>query len=303
MTPTFRERVEYALLRLLTGAIGALPRPLARAIAISLAHLVRVLHRKLWRTGMRNLEIAFPERSLYDRRAILKAAYRGLGRQLAEFCLFPKYRNDNVNGVAIYEGFENFAAAQQAGNGVLLLTGHFGAWEVGSFVHSLNGYPIKIVVRDLDNPLVDAFVKRYRTMHGNDTIDNREFLRGLLSAMKANDTVGILMDTNMTPPQGIFVPFFGVHACTAAGMARVAMRTGASVVPAYTVWHPDLRKYKICFDPPVQLVKTGDSESDVLANTARFNQVLENIVRRHPTDWLWVHRRWKTRPAGEPPIY
>lgn len=298
-----REQLEYTAVRILTAVIGSLPRPLARGVAITLAHLVRLAHRKLWRVGMRNLQIAFPDKSVREKAAILTSVYSGIGRQLAEFCLFPRYTRENVTQIAIYEGFENFDAAQKHGKGVLLLTGHFGAWEVGSFAHSLYGYPIKIVVRDLDNPLVDALVKRYRTMHGNQTVDNRDFLRGLLMAMRANDTVGILMDTNMTPPQGVFVDFFGVAACTAAGMARVAMKTGASVVPAYTIWDPDLKKYRVCFDPPLETIVTEDPAADVIANTARYNAALETIVRRHPDQWLWVHRRWKTRPPGQQPIY
>ena len=303
MSPSRREQLEYAVVRLLVGGIGILPRPLARAKCILLAHTVRLLHRKLWRVGLRNLEIAFPELPLRERKQILRRVYTGMGRHLAEFRLFPRYTAENADRVVIYEGFENFDAARRAGKGVLLLTGHFGAWEIGSFFHSLKGNPMKIVVRDLDNPLVDALVKRYRTMHGNETIDNREFLRGLLAAMRGNDTVGILMDTNMTPPQGVFVDFFGVPACTAAGMARVAMKTGATVVPAYTIWDFDLKKYKVCFDPPLETANTGDAAADVITNTARYNAALEAIVRRHPDQWLWVHRRWKTRPAGEPPIY
>lgn len=303
VNPSRREQFEYAVVRLLVGAIGILPRPLARAKCIFLAHAVRLLHRKLWRVGMRNLEIAFPQMPLQERKQILRRVYTGMGRHLAEFCLFPRYTAENIDHIVIYEGFENFDMARRAGKGVLLLTGHFGAWEIGSFYHSLKGNPMKIVVRDLDNPLVDALVKRYRTMHGNETIDNREFLRGLLSAMRENETVGILMDTNMTPPQGVFVDFFGVPACTAAGMARVAMKTGATVVPAYTIWDADLKKFKVCFDPPLVTANTDDSATDVITNTALYSAALEAIVRRHPDQWLWVHRRWKTRPAGEPPIY
>ncbi len=303
VTPSRRERLEYAVVRFLVGAIGMLPRPLARGLCIQLAHVVRFLHRKLWRVGLRNLRIAFPELPLRERKQILRRVYSGMGRHLAEFCLFPRYTAENVDRTVIYEGFENFDRARRAGKGMLLLTGHFGAWEIGSFFHSLKGNPMKIVVRDLDNPLVDALVKRYRTMHGNETIDNREFLRGLLAAMRENFTVGILMDTNMTPPQGVFVDFFGVAACTAAGMARVAMKTEATVVPAYTIWDADLKKYKVCFDPPLETVHTGDPAADVITNTARYNAALETIVRRHPDQWLWVHRRWKTRPAGEPPLY
>ena len=160
-----------------------------------------------------------------------------------------------------------------------------------------------IVVRPLDNPFVDALVTQYRTLHGNTTVNKQEFARGLISAMRTNGTVGILMDTNMTPPQGVFVPFFGIPACTASGVARVALHTGASVVPAFTIWDPILRKYRVEFDSAIELVRDGDTEADTIANTARFNQVFEEYIRKYPDQWLWVHRRWKTRLPGEPPLY
>ena len=298
-----RQRLEYLPLWLSLRFLGALPRPLAHAMGIALARLVYLVHGKLRRVGMRNLAIAFPERSKAEHRRILRTVFDGMGRQLAEFSRFPKYTRENLHEVAVYEGFEALEEPRKRGKGVLFLTGHFGAWEVGSFAHSLYGHPIKIVVRDLDNPLVDGLVRHYRTLHGNVTIDNREFLRSLLSSMRAGETVGILMDTNMTPPQGVFVDFFGTLACTAAGMARVAMKTGAAVVPAYTLWDPALKKYKVCFEPELEIVHTGDTEHDVTANTAIFTKALEKIIRAHPDQWLWVHRRWKTRPPGEAPVY
>jgi len=289
----------WAVVRLL----GVLPRSAARALGIGLARLVYAAHPKLRRVGMRNLALAFPEKTEAERKKILREVYAGMGRQLAEFSRFHRYTKENVHEIAVYEGFEALEEARKRGKGVLFLTGHFGAWEVGSFAHSLYGHPIKIVVRDLDNPRVDAFVKRYRTLHGNQTIDNREFLRGLLSAMRAGETVGILMDTNMTPPQGVFVDFFGTPACTASGLARVAMKTGAAVIPAYTIWDPALKKYKVCFDSALELIHTGDTENDIIANTALFTKALEKIVTKYPDQWMWVHRRWKTRPPGEAPIY
>jgi Kdo2-lipid IVA lauroyltransferase/acyltransferase len=298
-----RQRLEYLPFWMLVRSIGALPRPLARVLGIFLARTVYLLHGKLRRVGMRNLEIAFPEKCARERRRIVRAVFDGLGRQLAEFCLFPRYTREKIPSIATYEGFENFENARRRGKGVLVLTGHFGGWEIGSFAHSLYGHPMKIVVRDLDNSLVDSLVKRYRTLHGNETIDNREFARGLLASMRAGETVGILMDTNMTPPQGVFVPYFGVPACTASGLARMALKTGAAVVPGFTFWDAELGKYKVIFEPALVLTQTGDTEADVIANTALFNSVLEKHVRHLPEQWLWVHRRWKTRPDGEPSLY
>jgi KDO2-lipid IV(A) lauroyltransferase len=298
-----RYRLEYMPVALAVRLIGALPRPLARSVGILIAGMVYHLHRRLRRVGMRNLQLAFPEKSQKERRAILRGVYVSLGRLLGEACLFPYYTPESASQVAVYQGFENFEAAEQRGKGVLFLTGHFGGWEIGSFFHSLMGHPMQIVVRPLDNPYVDALVTRYRGLHGNTMIGKQEFARGLIAAMRDNATVGILMDTNMTPPQGVFVNFFGISACTASGLARVALHTGAAVVPAFTIWDSVLRKYRVEFDPALELVRTSDVEADAVANTQLFTKVLEDYVRRYPDQWLWVHRRWKTRPAGEPGLY
>jgi KDO2-lipid IV(A) lauroyltransferase len=165
------------------------------------------------------------------------------------------------------------------------------------------GHPMGMVIRRLDNRLLDAYVNGVRCTYGNRVLHKNDFARGLLTAMHAGQTVGILMDTNMTPPQGAFVDFFGVPACSATGVAKVAAHTGAAVVPAFTIWDKDLRKYRIRFDPALKLIQTSDREADVIANTAAFNKVIEGYVTRYPEQWLWVHRRWKTRPEGEKPLY
>jgi Kdo2-lipid IVA lauroyltransferase/acyltransferase len=298
-----RHRLQYVPVALLVRLIGALPRPMAHGAGILLGGAVYQLHRRLRKVGTRNLELAFPEKSAKERRRILRGVYVSLGRLLGEACLFPHYTTKNASQVAVYQGYENFEAAEKRGKGVLFLTGHFGGWEVGSFFHSLQGHPMKIVVRPLDNPYVDALVARYRGLHGNVMIGKDEFARGLLAAMRNNETVGVLMDTNMTPPQGVFVNFFGIPACTASGVARVALHTAAAVVPAFTIWDSVLRRYRVEFDPAVELVRTGDDEADAVTNTALFNKIIEGYVRRYPDQWLWVHRRWKTRPAGEPGLY
>jgi len=286
-----RYRLEYALAWVLIKFVGALPRPLARAAGISIAWLVYFLHGKLRRVGMRNLELAFPEKSRAERKRILHGVFTSLGRHVAEVCLFPRYTRENVSKTVVYEGFENYERALARGKGVLFLTGHLGAWELSAFAHSLYGHPLNVVMRPLDNPYLDRLTRRYRTMHGNKAVD-KDFARGLIAAMR-----------NMIVQQGVFVDFFGHAACTASGVARVALKTDAAVVPGFTIWDPGLKKYRLRFDPPVKLVRTKDREADILANTQLFTKILEDYVRRYPDQWLWVHRRWKTRPAGEKGLY
>jgi KDO2-lipid IV(A) lauroyltransferase len=298
-----RQRLEYALAWGLIKFIGALPRPLARAAGITLAWIVYLVHGRLRRVGMRNLQMAFPEKNRGERAGILRGVFTSFGRQAAEVCLFPKYTRENVSQVVVYDGFENFERALARGKGVLFLTAHLGGWELSAFAHSLQGHPLHVVMRPLDNVYLDRLTRQYRTMHGNTMVDKDDFVRGLLAAMKAGETVGILMDTNMTPPQGVFVDFFGIPACTASGLARIALRTDAAVVPGFTIWDRDLRKYRLRFERPVQLVRTGDDNADAVANTALFTKIIEGYVRKYPDQWLWVHRRWKTRPEGEPPLY
>jgi KDO2-lipid IV(A) lauroyltransferase len=298
-----RRKLEYAAAWPFIKILGWLPRPLSRAFAIGLAQIVYLLHFRLRQVGMRNLAMVFPEKSEAERARILRGEFTSLGRQLAELCQFPRYTAENVDEVVVYDGLENYERAYARGKGVLFLTAHFGAWELSAFAHSLHGHWLHIVMRPMDNEYLDRLLQGYRTMYGNKTVAKDDFVRGLLAAMKAGETVGILMDTNMTPPQGIFVDFFGIPACTASGLARIALRTDAAVVPGFTIWDDALGKYRLRFDPALDLVRTGDVEADIAANTQMFTKVIEDYVRRYPEQWLWVHRRWKTRPEGQPGLY
>jgi KDO2-lipid IV(A) lauroyltransferase len=295
--------MEFAAVWLFVHSIRLLPRRVARAVGAAIAAGAFYGLGRLRKVGVRNLELAFPEKTASDREAILRSVYRNLGDLLAEFCKMPDYTAEVASRFIRYEGLENFLRARERGKGVLVLTGHLGAWELSSFYHSLMGMPMGMVIRRLDNPLVDAFVNRIRCLHGNRVIHKDDFARGLIASMRAGETVGILMDTNMTPPQGVFVPYFGVLACTASGMARIAAKTGAAVVPGFLLWEESEQRYVLHFGEELEVVHTGDAEQDALVNTAGFTATIEGYVRRYPEQWLWMHRRWKTRPAGEVGIY
>jgi Kdo2-lipid IVA lauroyltransferase/acyltransferase len=297
------EKIEYWLVLAVVRCLGRMPRGLARFLANGLAWAVYRLFGRLRRVGELNLQYAFPELSAAQTRARLRRMYRYLGWQLVEFCRMSRYTAQNTQGWIRTEGLEHYLAASARGKGVLVLTGHLGAWELSSFYHALMGFPMGMVIRRLDNRLLDRFVNGIRCLHGNRVLHKDDFARGLLTAMRGADTVGILMDTNMTPPQGVFVQFFGRMACTAAGLARVALKTGAAVLPGFMLWEPGEGRYVLHFGPELHFEKTDDHESDILAATQQCNDVLEAWIRRYPDQWLWIHRRWKTRPPGEPALY
>jgi len=298
-----RKSVEYWLVVVAARAFRLMPRWLACLLSAALGWAVYHALGRLRRVGEHNLLLALPELSDQQRSTILRGVYRNLGRQLVEFCKMSQYTPENTTGRIRTEGLEHYLAAEALGRGVLVLTGHLGAWELSSFYHSLMGHPMGMVIRRLDNRRLDDFVNSIRCMHGNRVLHKDDFARGLLHAMREGGTVGILMDTNMTPPQGEFVKFFGIDACTASGLARVALKTRAVVLPGFMLWEPKEKTYVLHFGPHLHFPLSGDNEADVLAASQQCNDVLESWIRRYPDQWLWIHRRWKTRPRGEPPLY
>jgi KDO2-lipid IV(A) lauroyltransferase len=297
------EWLQYAVAWTFLKALGGLPRPLARRLASAGASLLLLLLPKLRKTAEFNLRLTFPEWSDQQRRSVMHKMTRNLGWMAAEFARFPQYTAENIEQTVVLDGHENFLAGKNRGKGVLFLTGHIGAWELSSFAHGLYGYPLRYMARPLDNKPLDAMVNRYRGLSGNQPIFKNESARATLRVLKESGTVGILADQNTMPGEGVFVDFFGTPACTTTGIARVALHTDAAVVPGYVYWDEAMRKYRLRFEPPVELVRTGDTERDVVENTQKFAKVIEQIVRRHPEQWVWIHARWKTRPKGEAPLY
>jgi KDO2-lipid IV(A) lauroyltransferase len=298
-----RERLEYAAAWLLLKSIGAIPRPIAKFVGARTVGFFLLLQPRLRRSAMQNLRLAFPDWSNKQRKAVIGGMVRQLGWMGAEFARFPRYTKTNIERIVLLDGFENFAAAQSRGKGVLFLTGHMSAWELAPFAQALYGYPLHFLVRPIDNARLDGLVTRYRCASGNLPIDKNQSARAVLKVLAGGGTVGILADHNTLPSEGVFVDFFGIPASTTAGLARFALHTDAPVVPGFMHWDPSLRKYRLAFEPAVELARTGDDAADVRENTQRFTRVIENYVRRYPDQWLWLHRRWTTRPPGDPPVY
>jgi len=298
-----KDWLECAAVWLILKGLAVLPRSLARSLAVCTTRILYSLPPRLRKTAQINLGIAFPDWSESQRSALTQKMLRNMGWMAAEFARFPKLTKENIEQLVVLDGHENFLEAQRRGKGVLVLTGHIGAWELSSFAHALYGYPLRYMARPIENPRIDALVNRYRGLSGNQPIFKNESARVMLKVLKSAGTVGILADQNTMPEEAVFVDFFGKPASTTTGIARVALHTDAAVVPGYAVWDEALQKYRLCFEPAIELTRTGDPERDVVENTQKFTKVLEEIIRKYPDQWVWVHGRWNTRPKGEPPVY
>lgn len=298
-----RTALEYGAARSVLSGLGLLPRPLAVALGRGMGCIGYALGGRLRRTGLRNLELAFPEMSAHEREQILRGCFKSLGRLLGEFSKFPRATPEGLRAIVECEGLENLQAAQEAGRGVILFTGHLGAWELSSFALSAFGYRMSFLVRRIDNPLVERFIEKTRTRFGNRSIDKRAAMRPMLKTLRAGKTLGILVDLNTQPHEGIFVDYFGIPASTTSGVAALALRTGAAVLPVFVPWDEERGRFRLRIDPPLAITLTGDESEDVRQLTSLFTSVVESYVRRYPDQWLWIHKRWNTRPQNAADLY
>jgi KDO2-lipid IV(A) lauroyltransferase len=246
--------------------------------------------------AMDNLRIAYgTEKKDQEFQSIARRSYQHLGRSLAELARVMVSPPERVMERVRMEGLDHYLNARKKGCGVLYLTAHLGNWELMALVHSLQGYPINVIARPVDNPLLERLLSRLRSRWGNRVIRKGGALREVLKLLKAGETVGFLLDQNVAINQGVFVNFFSRPACTHKTLALLALKTGAVVLPAFT-FREEGNGHRIIVEPPVLLEETGDTERDLVVNTQKFTSLIESYVRRYPDQWLWVHRRWKTQP-------
>lgn len=298
-----RTNLEYAAVSFFLSGLGLLPRPLAVGIGHTIGRITYRVSRRLRQTGERNLKLAFPEMSERERTRILRGSFTSLGRQLGEFSQFSKLNSETLPRLVDCEGLEHLAAARGRGRGVILFTAHLGAWELLSLALSGFGYPFSYLVRRLDNPKLERLIEQTRTRLGNRTIDKRAAARPMLRTLSAGEMLALAIDTNMMAHEGIFVDFFGVPASTSFILAKLALRTEAAVIPFFALWEEPRQRFVLHIDAPLHIERTGNEEEDIRRLTALLTKVVEDYVRRYPEQWLWIHKRWRTRPAGEPDIY
>src|ERR1022692_3972569 len=288
-----RNALEYCVAILALASLQWAPRKVAFALARFYARLLDLAIPRLRRVARRNLAMALPEFTPRRHAQIVDGVFRSIARILVTFAKFPAIRRGYLGQWIRLEGGEYFDQAQRAGRGVLVATAHLGNWELSAFAHALMTAPMNVVVRPLDNPLIDALVERRRALTGNRPIGKKDFARAILKALAANQAVGILIDQNASLDTGVFVDFFGVPASAGTGFAKFARHSGAAVIPGFALWNELEQRYVLRFYPPLEM--TGDAVRD----TQTLQSKLEEVIREYPDQWLWIHRRWKTRPPGE----
>jgi len=305
--------LEYIPVRLLFAVLGALPRHAALSIGVLIGRLAFRFAGGLKRTAVRNLEIAFPEKSRAEREAIARGSFENLGRVLGELTQFRKATRHSVEDIIElqFESEENRSSpdvlaletARANGRGVLLVGPHLGNWEVGVFAYSAFREPLTYLARALDNPRIEDFTVELRSRFGNRAINKNNSVVAAMSILRHGGVLGVLPDVNVLHRDGVFVPFFGKLACTTSGVAMMAMRTNAMIVPMCCVWIEATKKYNVIYGKVIEVAKTGDRHRDLLETTAAFTQEMEKFIRAYPEQWLWIHKRWKTRPEGEEELY
>ncbi|HVW86658.1 MAG TPA: lysophospholipid acyltransferase family protein [Bryobacteraceae bacterium] len=292
-----RNRFEFVLAQAIVVSLEKSPRAVADRLGDIYARVLDRAIPRLRRIAERNLSFAYPECDTEWRAQTIDGVFASIGRLLVAFARFPLIGRANVTQWIRYEGFEHYERAKELGKGVLFATAHLGNWELSAFAHALLAEPMNVVVRPLDNPLIDGLVERRRAMSGNTLLSKRDFARSILQALRANQPVGILVDQNTSAENGAFVPFFGQLACANLTFAKLAARSGAAVIPGFAIWSKQERRYVLRFYRAIEM--TGDAPAD----TARIQAALEAAIREYPDQWLWIHRRWKTRPTGAPGLY
>ena len=297
-----RDHVEHALFRGAFGALALLPRGSSSSVGRALASAYFRFAPRRRRILFRNLAAAFPQMPPGETEALARACIASFGAAVMEFLESPRFsRRELLERVAV-TGEEHLSSARARGKGVFLLSAHFGSWELGAIRAGLLGEPIAPVVRPLDNALLEQELARRRTRFGNRLIAKRDAAREILRAMRANQTVAILVDQNVIAEEAIFVPFFGRLAATNPSLALLQLKTDAAVVPAFT-WPAGGGRYRLEFGEPIlaeEFAQPGaDRAERVRRATARYMEVTEAAVRGNPSAWLWMHDRWRTRPKND----
>ncbi len=301
-----RYLLEYLVARALLTILALLPLSFATRVAMVGSRVLFACLPRLRRIGLRNLELAFPDLSPTERRQLLEQSFENFGRIIADFAHFPRSTPTDLAarvGSSLPQAWEaRYRAAKVAGRGVIFVTPHLGNWEMLALAMSAIFEPIAYLARPLDNPFLDHYTSRVRSRFGNRPINKRDSVLQGLAILDGGGNLGLLADVNTLQRDGVFVPFFGHLACTTRSVAMLALRTDALIVPVCCVW--DTNRYRILVGEPVEAVRAASyAKKNIIDTTALYTAEIEKFIRAYPGQWIWIHRRWKTRPSGQPSLY
>ncbi len=283
------------VVNIILKCFSAIPRELRWSISIGIFRLFYYLSPRQRFITIHNLRCAFPEKSADEVIATAKGVYRTLGIVAADFFDIPSLTKENIGDLVEVEGLEHLKKAVEMNRGVLMFGAHFGNWELGAAAIPIILKPSAVIYRPLDNSILDNLVLWVRSSTGNKPVPKEHAMRQMLRILKKNEILGIMIDQNMAWQEGVFVDFFGRPACTTNGLAHLALRTEAPVIPGYIV-RLENGNYRLVFKEAMEIIRTGDDDEDILINTQNFTRVIEATIREYPDQWLWIHQRWKTKP-------
>ncbi|MFW6332106.1 MAG: lysophospholipid acyltransferase family protein [Thermodesulfobacteriota bacterium] len=274
--------------------LGTLPLRAGRGLGLGLGRLAFVMTGRYRRIAIQNLAHAYPKMGSEERKKLACKIFENLGMVLFEVAWSLRLNPRRFHRFFQVEGLGHLRNAHGKGKGVLVLTAHFGNWELLSVISAMIGYPLGVVYRPLDFKPLDRFITDYRSRFGGELIPKKKTFRRVLRFLYQGKLVVLLMDQNVAWREGVFAPFFGHPACTNKGMALLELKTEAPIVPAFLIRRAD--GFTGRFLPEIPLIRTGDKTKDLEANTEQYNRVIESMVRAYPEQWFWVHRRWNTKP-------
>ncbi len=285
--------LELALTRFVAGVVRLLPMTAVRACGGALGRAVYFVDGFHRRIALTNLAQAFPTRSSSEQRAVARAMFAHFGRLLLELIKFGALSDAQMLARIDSDGEERVQQAYQHGRGVLFFTGHFGYWEMQAIAQPLRARPVSVLARPLDNPHLHHMLEQIRTRTGNSVIYRQGAIRKVMRELAANRGVALLIDQHLHSADAVYVDFFNRPAATTSALAALALRTGAPVIPVFALPLPGGR-YRFVYERPVPPPRE-DSPDAVREFTQRCTDVLEMYVRRDPSLWLWMHRRWRDR--------
>jgi Kdo2-lipid IVA lauroyltransferase/acyltransferase len=290
-----QEKILSAVIDVLFRILGLFPLEWAGVVSRFLGNLLFTFNRKHRAIALSNLKRAFGREMRYHEIEILaKKVFANLVLIIFEIGWSLRLDKNRLSKNFKIDGLENIRNAYDKGKGVLVLTAHFGNWELLSVVGAMIEHPVSMVARPLDFKPMDRFFINLRSRFGGKIIPKRRSLRAILRSLDRREMVLLLMDQNMDWYNGVFVDFMGHRACTNSGLALLALKTQAPVVPVFLI--REKTGFRAEFGPEIPLIKTGDKRKDVELNTLQYNRIIEDIVRRYPEQWFWIHQRWKTKP-------